>query len=165
MRGPVQCVVSTSQRFAADICAWRSFLVNAVCDYPADLPLCAEIQRGTHTLSRPSPSRATPHAGTRVCSCGRAEPPLISWRSPGCTGLCDGLVGRLGARFQSFIQLTLEQAGGGGASSFLPTQVRLCTYRRGWSRLYCISSSFFLFRNKTSTCLPPALHHFAVMVS
>lgn len=117
----------------------------------------------------PSPGPAPPvppHMQGHGCARAAGPSPLSSrGGARGAAGLCDGLVGRLGARFQSFIQLTLEQAGGGGASSFLPTQVRLCTYRRGWSRLYCISSSFFLFRNKTSTCLPPALHHFAVMVS
>lgn len=52
----------------------------------------------------------------------RQEPALSSrGGARGAAGLCDGLVGSWGARFQSLIQLTLAEFGGRGASSLLPT--------------------------------------------
>lgn len=113
-----------SQRFTADVSGSRSFLVKALCSCPADLLLCAELQRDAHPVQA-RPSGAAPLAGARACPGGRAEHPLALWRSPGWGRAVSRARGKGWRCFQPFLQWALEQVGVGVPAPPFP-QMRVC---------------------------------------
>lgn len=156
MQGLMQ-VLSLILRGHAHLCSALGSLARCVTTCRSS---CVQSFREAHALSKPGLSQGASHLGRKACSQQWAV--ALSSRDirvqPWVT--VTGLQGRLGARLQSLIQLTLGSVGEGASSCLLHRAEALYLQTGLFKALYCVFSSSFLFGNKTSMCMPLALHHF-----